>query len=42
MNIDLTTILVIAGAIIAGVVLSRFAGKVEIERWPPQWRGLIL
>jgi hypothetical protein len=24
MNIDLTTILVIAGAIIAGVVLSRF------------------
>ena len=32
MNVDLTTILVITGAIIAGVVLSSYAGKVEIER----------
>ena len=43
MNIDLTTILVIRGRHHCGrCAVEIYAGKVEIERWPPQWRGLIL
>jgi hypothetical protein len=43
MNIDLTTILVDRGCHHWGrCAVEIYAHKVEIERGPPQWRGLIL